>query len=386
MKYPYGKQNITNEDINNVVEVLKSKFITQGPTTPKFEKEISNYVKSKYTLAVNSATAALHLSYLSLGINAASIVWTSPISFVATSNAALYCDAEIKFIDIDYETGNIDLNKLESSLEEANLNNQLPDLLVVVHMAGSPIDMQRIHSLKLKYDFKVVEDASHALGAEYFGYKVGSCTFSEMSVFSFHPVKMITTGEGGAITTNNKDLYEKCNLLRSHGLERDPKKMRQVPEGQWKYEQQFLGYNYRIPDINSALGISQLKRLDCVVKKRRELIKIYCDLLKDFPYGNILQEIKGTKSSYHLALLRINCISNLKEYKRIFDSLRLNGLGVQLHYYPIHLQPYYLNLGWKEGDMPSAEKYSHTTLSLPLYEELNYDDIFNIVMVLKSIF
>ena len=266
MKYPYSKQNITNEDIKNVVNVLKSEFITQGPITPQFENEISSYVKCKYTLAVNSATSALHLSYLSLGINEDSNVWTSPISFVATSNAALYCNAQVKFIDIDYKTGNIDLNKLENSLVEANLNNKLPDLLVVVHMAGSPIDMERVYSLKLKYNFQVVEDSSHALGAEYFGQKVGSCSFSEMSVFSFHPVKMITTGEGGAITTNNKDLYEKCKLLRSHGLERDPQKMKRIPEGQWKYEQQLLGYNYRIADINCALGISQLKRLDYIVK------------------------------------------------------------------------------------------------------------------------
>ena len=384
MKYPYGRHNLSKEDRESVMEVLNSDFITQGSVTPLFEKEICEYINCKYAIAVSSATAALHLSCITLGINKNSIVWTSSISFVATANAALYCQAEVKFIDINLETGNLDLEELEKNLKKAKVNNSLPDLLIVVHMAGSPLDMEKILSLKKEYKFSVIEDASHAFGAEYFGIKVGSCSYSEISVFSFHPVKMITTGEGGAITTNNKNFYEKAKLLRSHGIEKDPMKMKEDPIGNWKYEQQYLGFNYRIADINTALGISQLKRIENIIQKRRYLVGLYNSIFIDFPYGKVLNEIKNTKSSYHLALFRINSIKTIEQYKNIFDSLRSQGIGVQLHYYPIHLQYFYKQFGWQKGDLPSSEKYARTTISIPLYESLEEKDIMIISKIIKA--
>lgn len=384
MQYPYGKQHLNKEDIESVVRVLNSEFITQGPITPQFEEEINKYVRSKYSLAISSATAGLHLSCLALGLNKDSIVWTTPISFVATSNSALYCKSKVEFIDIDYSTGNMDINLLEEKLEQANKKNKLPNLLIIVHLAGSPLDMKRVYELKIKYNFSIIEDASHALGAEYFGFKVGCCRYSDLSVFSFHPVKMITTGEGGAITTNNKLLYEKCKLLRSHGIEKDPQKMKDKQIGLWKYEQQMLGYNYRISDINTALGLSQIKRLDSIIKKRRELINQYNSLFEGYDAVKIITEIKHTRSSYHLALMRLRKVKKLSKYKYIFESLRSKGLGVQLHYYPIHLQYFYKKLGWNKGDFPVAEKYAFTTLSIPLYETLEDKDISKIVRLIKE--
>ncbi len=384
MKYPYGKQYLSKEDKESVLKVLDSELITQGTVTPAFEDQISKYVSSKHTIALSSATAALHLSCLTLGIDKNSIVWTSSISFVATSNAALYCGAQVEFVDINYDTGNINLEILEEKLKEAKNLDKLPDLLIVVHLGGSPVNMKRISTLKKQYNFLVLEDASHALGAEFNNHKVGSCEFSEICVFSFHPVKMITTGEGGAITTNSKEYFEKAYLLRSHGIERDPNKMKDIPDGAWKYEQQYLGYNYRISDINTALGLSQLKRLDSIVDKRRKLIKIYRRLFEDFQYGEIIEEIDNSKSSYHLALFRLRQINKIQDYKFIFDSLRAQGIGVQLHYYPIHLQFFYKALGWKKGDLPNSEKYSKTTLSIPLYEKLSEKDLKIISKIIKK--
>lgn len=381
---PYGKQNINNDDINEVIKVLKSDFITQGPVTPNFEEEISNFTGSKYSVALNSATSALHLSCLALGLTNNDYLWTSPISFVASANCGLYCGAQVDFVDIDSHNFNIDVNLLEEKLIEAKKKNKLPKIVIPVHMCGQSADMELIFNLSKKYGFKIIEDASHAFGGKYKNEFIGNCSFSDITVFSFHPVKIITTGEGGAITTNNEEISNKVKLLRSHGITKDNKLFFNKKEGEWYYEQQYLGFNYRLTDLQAALGLSQIKRTLDFVSKRREIADRYDNLLTNLPIVTPKQE-KYSLSSRHLYVIRIkNDKSKLSHYET-FKLLREKNILVNLHYIPIHLQPFYKKLGFKKGDYPSAESYYKEAISLPIYFSFSNKDQDYVIATLNKI-
>jgi UDP-4-amino-4,6-dideoxy-N-acetyl-beta-L-altrosamine transaminase len=356
----YGKQSINQDDINAVVDVLKSDLLAQGPKIEEFEKKLATYCDVKYVKAICNGTAALHLAYLAIGLKKDDIVWTVPNTFVATANAALYCGASVDFVDINPKTYNMSIECLSEKLIQAKKDNKLPKLVVPVHFAGQSCEMKEIWQLAQEYGFKVIEDACHALGAEYrgeYGYKkVGCCEYSDMAVFSFHPVKMITTGEGGAITTNNKQLDEKIELLRSHGITKDKTKFINVSDGDWHYEQQILGFNYRLTDIQAALGISQLKRLDNFVAKRREIAKRYCEELDDniLPYQH-----KDTNSSWHLFVIQI------ENRKVVYEHLKTKDIVTQVHYIPVTQQPFY-----NKKALKNSENYYQKCLSLPIYPDL----------------
>ena len=380
---PYGKQEITQEDIDSVINTLKSEYLTQGPVVPEFEKELTKLMGSKFAIAVNSATSALHLACLALDLDKNDILWTVPISFVASANCGRYCNAQIDFVDIDIHSGLIDIKKLKEKLEISKIANKLPSVLVVVHLAGTSCEMKEIFKLSKKYNFKIIEDASHALGGIYKGHKIGSCFFSHITIFSFHPVKIITSGEGGVATTNNPAIAERIQDLRSHGIVRDPNRLFKEKDLETKYEQQILGFNYRMTDIHASLGLNQLKRLDQIIQKRNEILNSYRKKLKDLPL-QLLEVPEGILSSVHLVVIILN--ENLKEsHTNIFNKLRKKGIGVQLHYYPIHLQPYYKKFGFKEGDFPVSEAYSKRAISLPIYPGLTNKEIDYVVYSLKEI-
>ena len=366
---PYGRHQILPEDIDNVIKTLKGNMITQGETVPKFEKKIAEKVSSKFAIAVNSATSALHLACLALGVKKEDIVWTSPISFVASANCALYCGARIDFIDIDPSTGLIDINKLKIKLEIAAKNNNLPKVIVPVHLAGTSCDMKLIYELSKKYSFSIIEDASHAIGGSYNSKPVGCCEYSSITVFSFHPVKIITSGEGGIATTNCNILAEKLRILRSHGIVKDVNKYKMENKGSWYYEQQMLGYNYRLTDIHASLGLSQLNRLEKIVKERNRQLIFYKTLFKDLPI-KFLKIPKNVYSSVHLAIVSLPD-EYLDKYNTIFEGMREKGIGVQLHYKPIYKNPYYERFNFKESDYPGSENYSKSSLSIPLYPGLS---------------
>lgn len=378
-KYPYNKQKIFKDDVLAVKKVLNSDFITQGPNVNKFEKNVSRYVEVKYACATNSATSALHIACLSLNLKPSDELWTVPNSFVASSNCGLYCGAKIDFVDINKEHFNIDLIQLENKLK-----TKVPKVLVTVHLGGQPCEQEKIWKLSKKYKFKIIEDASHALGASRKNEKVGSCKWSDISIFSFHPVKMITTGEGGMALTNNKNIYEKMKMFLNHGITRDKKKLKKKNLGFWHYEQHYLGFNYRMNEISAALGLSQLKKLNMFVKKRNILANNYKRLIKHMPlsYQKI---IKFNKSSYHLFIVIIDRKKIKKSYNSIFNKLRKKGLLVNLHYNPIHLQPYYKKLGFKVNDFPISESYGRSAFSLPLYYDLTFRDQKKIVKTLLSV-
>jgi UDP-4-amino-4,6-dideoxy-N-acetyl-beta-L-altrosamine transaminase len=382
---PYGKQSITQDDIDKVISVLNSDFITQGPIIDQFEAYISSYCKTKYAIAVNSATSALHLACVSLGVSAGDIVWTSAISFVASANCALYCGAVIDFVDIDLTTYNLDVNALETKLIQARKINKLPKIIIPVHLCGQSCDMERIQKLSFEYGFKIIEDASHAIGGKYKNSPVGSCTFSDIVVFSFHPVKIITTGEGGMLLTNNSYLAERIRLLRSHGITRDKNLFEHESDAPWYYEQVELGYNYRMTDIHAALGLNQAKRLEVFVKKRHELAEQYDKLLEDLP---IFRPIRAcySYSSFHLYVILINQNIIKTSHIDIFKYLRKKQIGVNLHYIPIYKHPFFKNYGFTIGYCPNAEIYYSSAISLPIFYDLTFGDQAYIADQLKRSF
>ena len=365
---PYGRQDISQEDIDAVVDILRSDFLTQGPTVYKFEQCLAEYCGAKYAVAVNSATSALHIACLALDVGINDTVWTSPITFVASANSALYCGADVDFVDIDFETNNISVSSLKEKLEDAKKSNSLPSVVIPVHMGGTSCDMEAIYELSKEYGFRIIEDASHAIGGEYNNIKVGASPYSDITVFSFHPVKIITTGEGGAALTNNKQLFEKLELFRTHGITRDTDKMTHESEGGWYYQQIELGFNYRITDLQAALGISQMSRIDSFVSKRNKLAERYDENLSNLPLA-LPKTPNNTYSSYHLYIIKINEKSKVGR-KELFDFLRDNNIGVNVHYIPVHLQPYYKKRGFSEGDFPEAERFYKKAISLPLHPQL----------------
>ena len=366
----YGKQNINQDDIDAVVGVLKSDFLTQGPKVAEFENDLKDYCNVRYAKAVSNGTNALHLAYLAIGVKQGDIVWTSPNTFVATANAALYCGAEVEFVDIDDKTYNMSVECLEKKLFQAKLDNKLPKLVVPVHFAGQSCEMKEIWELSKKFGFKVIEDASHALGGEYLGQKVGNCQYSHMALFSFHPVKMITTGEGGAITTNDKGLDDKLTLLRSHGITKDNNQFQYESHGKWYYEQQALGYNYRLTDIQAALGISQLKRLDSFVSKRRKIAKYYFNNLKKVitPFQH-----PDSNSSWHLFVIQT------ENRESVFQQLMKQGIQPQVHYIPVNSQPFY-----NRRALRNSEYLYQNCLSLPIYVDMNNDDCERVVNTFRD--
>ncbi len=365
---PYAQQSITEEDIAEVVKVLRSSVITQGPKTDEFENKVARKVNCEYSVAVNSATSALHLACLALEVKAGDWVWTTSISFVASANCAIYCGAQIDFVDVDKATGLISIEELEKKLEISSRKGLLPKVIIAVHLGGTSCDMKSIKILSQKYGFSIVEDASHAIGGKYMGSYVGCCEFSDISVFSFHPVKIITTGEGGMLLTNNKELALKIEKLRGHGIVR--KGFIKESPGPWYYEQQELGYNYRMNEIEAGLGVSQLKRLDEFVDKRQGLMKYYRKAIKSLEGIEILEQPVNTYSAYHLAIIRI-LDSTPERHLKLFEWMRSKSIWVQLHYWPIHLQLYYQKRIGKLDYLPNSEEYSYSCFSIPLYPSLN---------------
>lgn len=371
---PYGRQEITQQDIDTVVDVLKSDFLTQGPQVPLFEKTIKGAVNVEYALAVNSATSALHIACLALGVKEGDTVWTTPITFVASANCALYCGAEVDFVDIDPTTYNLCADKLANKLQHAKAHNlSLPKVVIPVHLCGQPCEMDKIHQLSQEYGFAIIEDASHAIGGKYKAKPIGNCEYSDITIFSFHPVKIVTTAEGGVATTNNVELARKMDLFRSHGVTRDPELMTNEASdeqhGSWYYQQVELGYNYRMTEMQAALGVSQMSRLHDFVAKRNQLAERYDTLLTEFPLITPFQ-IADSYSGRHLYVicLKLNEIS--LTHKQVFERLRENGIGVNLHYIPVHTQPYYQDLGFKLGQFPEAESYYQQAISIPLFHTM----------------
>ena len=382
MMIPYGQQDITVEDINAVQSVLLSECLTQGPAVPKFEEKAAAYCGTRHAIAVNSATSALHIACLSLGLGPGDILWTSPITFVASSNCALYCGASIDFVDIDPSTYNLSVDRLEEKLIKAKKLGKLPKIVIPVHLCGQPCDMRRIWELSQEYGFQIIEDASHAIGARYQGEPVGNCKYSGITVFSFHPVKIITTGEGGMALTNDQMLAEKMMLLRSHGITRDAELMTHEPDGPWYYQQIDLGFNYRMTDIQAALGNSQMKRLDEYVSRRHRIAERYVRLLQGLPIA-FQEQPPEAYSAYHLFVVRLDLSRVGLTHRQIFESMREKGIGVNLHYIPVHLQPFYKNLGFSKGDFPEAEKYYAEAISLPMYPGLSESEQDKVVVSLE---
>lgn len=384
MFIPYGRQEIIQDDIDAVVEVLQSDFLTQGPVVPHFENMISDYCNAQYGVAVNSATSALHLACLALGLEEGDWLWTSPITFVASANCGLYCGANIDFVDIDPQTYNLSPQVLEAKLIEAKKSGCLPKIVIPVHMCGQSCDMQAIHKLSQQYGFKIIEDASHAIGANYQDKPIGNCLYSDVTVFSFHPVKIITTAEGGMAVTNDSAVSERMRLLRSHGITREPDQMTHASDGAWYYQQIELGYNYRMTELQAALGVSQLERLDAYVARRHQLASKYHKKLRGLPVSTPYQSKDGY-SAYHLYVIRL-CASKVHQldHREVFEFLRANGVGINLHYIPVHTQPYYRKLGFSDGDFPQAESYYQEAISLPLYPTMVDEQQDHVVEVLKK--
>ncbi|MEH2366530.1 UDP-4-amino-4,6-dideoxy-N-acetyl-beta-L-altrosamine transaminase [Nostoc sp.] len=381
---PYGRQDINQEDIDAVVEVLRSDWITQGPAIERFEQAVANYCGAKYAVAVSSATAALHIACLAAGLEEGDILWTSPNTFVASANCGLYCGAKVDFVDIDPNTYNLSIDELERKLIWAEKQGCLPTVLIPVHFAGQSCEMEQIAALSQRYGFKIIEDASHAIGGSYQTQPIGCCKFSDMAVFSFHPVKIITTGEGGMVLTNQEDLYQRLIRLRSHGITRNPDLMQGESHGLWYYQQLELGFNYRMTDIQAALGTSQMQRLDEFVERRWFLANRYNQLLQDLPLILPWQH-PDSESSWHLYVIRLKLDKINKTHRQVFEELSPEKIGINLHYIPVHTQPYYQQLGFRWGDFPQVEKYYKEAISLPLYYSLTQEDQDRVVTTLQRI-
>ena len=377
---PYGRQSIDAADIDAVVEVLKSDFLTQGPAVPRFEQALAAYCGAAHGVAVCNATAALHLACLALDLGPGDILWTSPITFVASANAALYCGAQVDFVDIDPRTYNISVDALAAKLEQAERNGRLPKIVMPVHLTGQSAEMRPIAELARRYGFKIIEDASHAVGASYGNGPVGDCRHSDIAVFSFHPVKIITTGEGGMAMTNDAELAHRMALLRTHGVTRDPAQLRNPSEGGWYYEQLALGFNYRMTDIQAALGFSQLQRLDGLVARRRQLAARYDEVFANLPLARPWQH-PDTRSSWHLYVIRVDAALHASAFARLRDA----GIGVNLHYIPVPREPYYRDVGFDPANWPEAERYYAEAITLPLYPAMTDDQQEEIVAAVKDV-
>ena len=383
---PYSKQEIIEDDIKEVEKILRSDFLTQGPTVSRFEKSVANYCGTSFTVAVNSATSALHIACLSLDLGPGDWLWTSPNTFVASANCGLYCGAKIDFVDIDLRTYNMDIDELSKKLIKAKKIGKLPKVVVPVHFAGQPCDMSRIYELSRHYGFKIIEDASHAIGASYNGVKVGSCTHSDITVFSFHPVKIITSAEGGMALTNNEYFADKMRRLRTHGITNDRKKFKKRDKDEiWNFQQLELGFNYRMNDIQAALGLNQMSRLDEYVERRQKIASYYDEEFNDLALTTPYQS-PNISSSYHLYPILVNAKFGFGSQKQIYEELRKKNILANLHYIPVHRHPYYESLGFKKGDFPNAEKIFQEIISIPIYPSIKAEQQEYVVSVLKNFF
>lgn len=382
---PYGRQDINQADVDAVVDILNSDFLTQGPSLPRFEQLVAKHVGAEHAVAVSNATSALHIACLALGLGPGDYVWTSPITFVASANCALYCGAKVNFVDIDPKTYNICPKALARKLEEAERHGTpLPKIVIAVHLCGQSCDMEAIHLLSQKYGFKVIEDASHAIGGKYRNQPIGNGRFSHITVFSFHPVKIITTGEGGMALTNCSDLAHKMELFRSHGITRNSEFMTHAPDGPWYYQQIQLGYNYRMTELQAALGISQMKRLNDFIYRRHLIANRYDDFLRGLPLVTPWQH-PDSDSSRHLYVIRLKLDLIDLTHRQVFEVLSKRGVGVNLHYIPLHLQPYFSQMGFGFGDFPEAESYYSEAISLPIFYRLSDVQQTQIIDELKKV-
>lgn len=379
---PYGRQDISSADMDAVLAVLRSDWLTQGPVVPRFEQAVAGFCGARHAVAVNSATSALHLACLALGLGPGDRLWTSPNTFVASANCALYCGATVDFVDIDPRTYNMSVEALQNKLQAAQLVDKLPKVVVPVHFAGQSCDMQAIHALAQRYGFRVIEDASHAIGGYYLGEPIGCGRFSDMTIFSFHPVKIVTTGEGGLVVTNRTEWYERMLSLRSHGITRDPNAMTEEAHGPWYYQQVDLGYNYRLTDIQAALGVSQMGRLQSFIEQRRRLAEGYDRALAALPVTSPWQH-PDTASAWHLYVIRLRLDQVCQSRRQVFDALRASGIGVNIHYIPVHTQPYYQRMGFNLGDFPESEHYYAEAISLPMFATLSDEAQGAVIMALK---
>lgn len=381
---PYARQDINQQDINAVVEVLKSDFLTQGPQVPAFEQAIIDACDAKYAVAVNSATSALHIACLALGLGNDDWLWTTPNTFVASANCALYCGAKVDFVDIDPRTYNLCAKQLEKKLIAAQKVGKLPKIVIPVHFSGQSCDMQAIHELAKKYSFKIIEDASHAIGGRYQDAPIGNSRYSDITIFSFHPVKIVTSAEGGAAVTNRADLVEKMYLLRSHGITRDEELMTQDMDGPWYYQQIALGFNYRMTELQAALGLSQMQRLEEFVIKRHELASRYDEVLQNLPIILPWQH-PDSYSARHLYVIRLQLEQINITHLDVFNALRAAGVLVNLHYIPVHMQPYYQKMGFESGQFPEAEQYYNEAISIPLFSAMTEGQQDTVCSTLKTI-
>lgn len=379
---PYGKQDISQADIDAVLDVLRSDFLTQGPKVPEFEARVAGHVGAKHALAVNSATSALHIACLALDLGPGDWLWTTPITFVASANCGLYCGAKVDFVDIDPQTYNLCPQALAKKLEQAEQAGCLPKVVVAVHLCGQPCDMAAIQELGRRYGFRIIEDASHAIGGRYRGEFIGNGRYSDITVFSFHPVKIVTTAEGGMALTNDDNLASRMNLLRSHGVTRDQNLMTHEPDGPWYYQQVDLGFNYRMTELQAALGVSQMDRLDAFVARRHELASRYDELLADMPVTTPWQH-PDSYSGLHLYVIRLQLDNIRKTHRQVFESLRGQGIGVNLHYIPVHTQPYYERMGFAAKDFPEAMAYYGEAISLPMFQGLTDEQQDEVVRALE---
>ena len=382
---PYGRQDVSDADVQAVVDVLRSDFLTQGPVVPKFENDVANFCRVKFAVAVNSATSALHIACLALDVGPGDMVWTVPTTFVASANCALYCGANVDFVDIDPQTYNLSVNRLAEKLETARAKNNLPKVLIPVHLCGQSCDMAAIYALSQEYGFRIIEDASHAIGGRYLEEAVGNCRYSDITVFSFHPVKIVTTGEGGIALTGDARLARKLKYFRSHGITSDKREMEDRPDDEiWNYQQVELGFNYRMTDIHAVLGLSQMTRLEAFVCRRNQIAKRYDEAFKDLPVKTPFVD-PTVYSSFHLYVVCLLQEAGARSQREVYNALREAGILVNLHYIPVYRQPYFEKLGFKPGYCPESEEYFKSTISLPMYPAMNNEQQDRVIAVFRSI-